>query len=64
MKIKIVHLSIYFMHSFIQWVAINIQGTKKSNKNRWAKPSYRRQKGRPKKGQKTCNLREPKKGKR
>jgi len=31
---------------------------KKSNKNQWSKPSCERQKGRPKKGQKTHDKRE------
>ncbi len=31
------------------------QGGKKTNKNQWPKPSHKKQKGRPKKGQKTCS---------
>jgi hypothetical protein len=43
-------------------IYIKEQTKKNAIKTQWPKPSHRREKGRPKKGQKTCSLQEPKKG--
>jgi hypothetical protein len=39
-----------------------VERPKKLNKNGWLEPLHGRQKGRPKKDQKTCSLHEPTKG--